>query len=104
MVDEKIVERLNKFCGVAEGDLDTLKDRLKKIIDAKKKLSSKGGKDDLMLRQVGDVLVAIENLEKINLELPGAIKEIKDLCYKIHLLLGPRVDLQKGPPDPSKKE
>jgi len=98
------IEQLDSFCSLAEGDLDSLKERLHKVVEFKKKQSGGSSEDVLMLRQANDILTAIENLEKIDKKLPESIHEIKDLCHKVHLLLGPQVDLKKAPSGPQQEE
>lgn len=94
---EEQLERLNDFCGVAEKDLDRIKDQIGKIIEIRKRKATESGDkhDDTMLEQAEGVLSTMEGLEKINLKLPGAIQEIKELCKKVHALLGPKVALKE---------
>lgn len=81
------MEKVNDFCDFADEDLGRLKDRVEKIIAAKKNLSGDSKKDSTVVQKA---LANLENLEKIDQKLSGSIKEIQELCNKMHLLLVPQ--------------
>ena len=76
---KEILQRLNNFCRLVEENLIILRDQLGKIIAAKKKLSG----DVVTMRQEGDALEAVKNLEKINSKVVGAIDRINKLSLEM---------------------
>ena len=72
-------EQLRQICRIVEENLIILRDQLGKIIAAKKKLSG----DVVTMRQEGDALEAVKNLEKINSKVVGAIDRINKLSLEM---------------------
>ena len=76
------LQELVKYCDDTLDSLDELRDRLIKIIEAKKKLSVGANNNQ-------DILNSIPNLEKINLKLSSATDEIKKISHQIQLTSQP---------------
>lgn len=95
MTDKEKLEEVSRCCDGAFDLLKEIRSKIEQIIEFKKK-NPTGGGDELLRRQVGAYLIALENLTKINSGVGSAAEEVKQLCAQAHLLLSKGAVARKG--------
>lgn len=95
MIVKEKLEDVSRCCDGAFDLLKEIRSKIEQIIEFKKK-NPTGGGDELLRRQVGAYLIALENLAKINTGVGSAAEEVKQLCAQAHLLLAKGAVASKG--------
>lgn len=95
MPDKNKLEEVSRCCDGAFDLLTEIRLKIEQII-AFKKQHPTGNGDELLRRQVGAYLKALENLSEINSGVDKAAEEVKKLCAKAGLLLDSGLTSRKG--------